>query len=232
VTTGPPPSAAEDVVTCEIVVPAPPEEVFRWFVRPELLVRWIGIDARLEPRPGGLFSFEIAGCRPGPRQVAALPGALRKETPMAVDIIASGTIVRPRDEVAAYLRDPANDTSWIGGLRSARLLTSGPVAVGSQVERVASFLGRRIEYVNEITELTGDRLAMRSVRSPFPMRVTYGHRQASDGATEVSVRVEGDAGRYYALLAPLLGVAVRRSITRDLRNLKRILEGQPQPAGH
>jgi hypothetical protein len=25
------------------VVPAPPEEVFRWFVRPELLVRWIGI---------------------------------------------------------------------------------------------------------------------------------------------------------------------------------------------
>jgi hypothetical protein len=28
--------------------------------------------------------------------------------------------------------------------------------VGSQVERVASFLGRRVEYVNEITELTGD----------------------------------------------------------------------------
>ena len=29
-------------------------------MRPELLVRWIGIDARLEPRPGGLFGFEIA----------------------------------------------------------------------------------------------------------------------------------------------------------------------------
>ena len=52
--------AAEDAVTCEAVVPAPPEEVFRWFVEPELLVRWIGIDAQLEPRPGGLFRFEIA----------------------------------------------------------------------------------------------------------------------------------------------------------------------------
>jgi hypothetical protein len=72
---------------------------------------------------------------------------------------------------------------------------------------------------------------MRSVHSPFPMRVTYGHRPATDGVTEVSVRVEGDAGRYYALLAPLLGVAVRRSIARDLRNLRRALEGPPPPSG-
>jgi hypothetical protein len=151
---------------------------------------------------------------------------------MAVDVTTTGTIRRPREEVAAYLRDPANDTEWIGGLGSARLLTAAPVAVGSRVERVASFLGRRVEYVNEITELTADRLVMRSVRSPFPMRVTYGHRPAGDGATEVSVRVEGDAGRFYALLAPLLGVAVRRSIARDLRNLKRVLEGRPRPAGH
>ncbi len=52
--------AAEDAVTCEAVVAAPLEEVFRWFVEPELLVRWIGIDAHLEPQPGGQFRFEIA----------------------------------------------------------------------------------------------------------------------------------------------------------------------------
>ena len=145
---------------------------------------------------------------------------------MAVNVTATGIIDRSRDEVAAYLRDPTNDTSWIGGIRSARLLAPGPVTVGSQVERVASFLGRRVEYVNEITELTADRLAMRSVRSPFPMRVTYGHRDAGNGTTEVSVRVEGDAGRFYALVGPLLGLAVRRSITRDLRNLKQVLDAR------
>jgi uncharacterized membrane protein len=148
---------------------------------------------------------------------------------MAVDVTATDSIDRPRDEVAAYLRDPANDTRWIGGVRSARLLTPGPVAVGSQVKRVASFLGRRVEYVNEITELTADRLAMRSVRSPFPMRVTYGHHDAGDHTTEISVRVQGDAARFYTLVAPLLGLAVHRSITRDLRNLKRVLEERPAP---
>jgi uncharacterized membrane protein len=146
---------------------------------------------------------------------------------MAVDVTATASIDRPRDQVAAYLRDPANDITWIGGLHSARLLTPGQVTVGSQVERVASFLGRRVQYINEITELTADRLAMRSVRSPFPMRVTYGHRDAEDSTTEVSVRVQGDAARFYALVAPLLGLAVRRSVTRDLRNLKRVLEQRP-----
>jgi uncharacterized membrane protein len=146
---------------------------------------------------------------------------------MAVDVTATASIDRPRDQVAAYLRDPANDIKWIGGIRSARLLTPRPVTVGSQVERVASFLGRRVQYVNEITELTADRLAMRSVRSPFPMRVTYGYRDTGDSTTEVSVRVQGDAARFYALVAPLLGLAVRRSITRDLRNLKRVLEQRP-----
>jgi carbon monoxide dehydrogenase subunit G len=150
---------------------------------------------------------------------------------MAVDVTATATVHRPRDQVAAYLRDPANDTEWIGGIRTARLLTPGPVAVGSQVERVATFLGRQIHYINEITELTTDRLAMRSVRSPFPMQVTYEHRDDGADATRVAVRVEGDAGRFYALATPLLGPIVRRSIARDLRNLKRVLEAQPELPG-
>jgi uncharacterized membrane protein len=147
---------------------------------------------------------------------------------VAIDTTAVIAVGRPRAVVAAYLRDPANDPRWIGGLRTARLVTAPPVEVGSRVERVASFLGRRIEYVNEITELTSDRLAMRSVRSPFPMRVTYEFHDAGGASTEVSVRVEGDARRLYRLADPLLALAVRRSVQRDLRNLKRLLEnGSP-----
>jgi hypothetical protein len=114
---------------------------------------------------------------------------------------------------------------WTALASLHRWLTDNVQGAGSP-----SFLGRRVEYVNEITELTGDRLVMRSVRSPFPMRVTYGHRDVGDSATEVLVRVEGDAGRYDALLGPLLGVAVGRSIARDLRNLTRVLEGRPRPS--
>jgi len=57
--TGPPAAETGDVVSCRQLVSAPPQEVFAWLVRPELLVRWIGIDAQLEPWPGGRFRFEV-----------------------------------------------------------------------------------------------------------------------------------------------------------------------------
>jgi hypothetical protein len=55
------------------------------------------------------------------------------------------------------------------------------------------------------------------------MRVTYGFEDAGQ-ATEVSVRVEGDASRAYRLADPIMATLVRRSVRRDLRTLKRVLE--------
>ena len=52
-------SGSGDAVVEEHEIDAPMEEVFEYFVRPELLVRWIGIAAELEPRPDGVFRFEV-----------------------------------------------------------------------------------------------------------------------------------------------------------------------------
>ena len=56
------------------------------------------------------------------------------------------------------------------------------------------------------------------------MRVTCGFEDAAGAPTEVSVRVEGDASRVYRLADPILAMLVRRSVRRDLRTLKRVLE--------
>ncbi len=123
------------------------------------------------------------------------------------------------------MTDPAHDPVWIGGVREARLQGGPPLREGSRVARVASFLGRRIAYVNEVTELSPARLDMRSVDAPFPMRITY-ELEEHDGAraTTVRNRVRGDAGRFFGLAAPLLAPVVRRSVQRDLDRLRRILE--------
>jgi uncharacterized protein YndB with AHSA1/START domain len=64
-----------EAITCDVVVQAPPDEVYRWFIEPELLVQWIGVTAILEPRPGGLFRFEItAGEWCSGRYVEVVPG--------------------------------------------------------------------------------------------------------------------------------------------------------------
>lgn len=49
-----------DAVVHELVLAAPPEQVFEMFVDPVLLVRWIGISAELEAHRGGRFRFEVA----------------------------------------------------------------------------------------------------------------------------------------------------------------------------
>lgn len=142
---------------------------------------------------------------------------------MSVDVTAETTIRRPRDEVASFVMDADNDTKWIGGIKSVRVLDA-PVRQGSKVERVASFLGRKVHYVNEVVELVpAERLVMRSVKSPFPMRVTYVFSDAP-GGTLASVRVEGDASGFYKVAGPLMGTMVKRNITRDMASLRAHLE--------
>ena len=143
---------------------------------------------------------------------------------MAIDVTARTVIDRARDEVAAYVIDHRNDPVWIGGISESELLGDGPLSEGSRVRRVASFLGKTIEYVNEVVRLEpGSVLEMRSVKSPFPMRITYAFRDAP-GGTETIVRVQGKPGGLYRVGGPMMKRAVRRSIDRDVIALKQTLE--------
>jgi uncharacterized protein YndB with AHSA1/START domain len=49
------------VVQREIRVEAEPEVVFPFFTDPERMVRWMGVGATLDPRPGGVFSLNTMG---------------------------------------------------------------------------------------------------------------------------------------------------------------------------
>jgi uncharacterized membrane protein len=143
---------------------------------------------------------------------------------VSIDVTAEVAIRRPRAQVADYMIDPAHDPVWIGGVREVRMETPPPVRAGTRVARVASFLGKRVEYVNEVTELDPERvLDMRSVKAPFPMRVTYSFEDG-DGATIVRNRVRGNPGGFFALFGPLLAPLVRRSVQKDLERLRDVLE--------
>lgn len=143
---------------------------------------------------------------------------------MSLDITAKQEIAAPPDAVAAVMFDPANDTRWIGGISTATLEGEPPVQAGSRVARVARFMGKTVNYTNEIFELVpGVRLAMKSVVSPFPMRVTYAV-EPNVGGTMASVRVQGDATPMYGLAGPFLAFFVKRNVQGDLRRLKRLIE--------
>jgi uncharacterized membrane protein len=144
---------------------------------------------------------------------------------MSTDVVVEEIIERPRAEVASYAMDWRNDRDWIGALTDVQLMSDGPFGVGSQVKRVASFLGRRIEYVNEVVELKPEkRLAMRSVKAPFPMTVVYEFEDSGQARTRMRIRAGGEASGFYRVAGPMLSRAVRRGIAGDLRRLKERLE--------
>ena len=142
---------------------------------------------------------------------------------MSIDVPVTALIARPAAEVAAYAMDPANDTSWIGGIREVRWVTEPPLRVGSRVRRLAAFLGRPVDYVLEVTDLApGERVVMRSVEAPFPMVVTYTFA-AEGAATRAGVRVQGGSGPMFRIAGPLMAWQVRRSLRGDLARLARRL---------
>jgi uncharacterized membrane protein len=142
-----------------------------------------------------------------------------------VDITVETVIDRPVDEVATYAADPSHAPEWYANITSVDWQTPPPVCVGSRMDFVAKFLGRRLAYTYEVVELEpGRRLVMRTAQGPFPMETTYEWSPAHGGATRMRLRNRGEPTGFGRLAAPVMAAAVRRNTTKDLARLKELLE--------
>jgi Polyketide cyclase / dehydrase and lipid transport len=144
---------------------------------------------------------------------------------MSVDVAVETTIERPLEAVARFAGDPTNAPLWYANIESVRWQTAPPVAVGSRMEFVAHFLGRRLVYTYEVAELdAGRRLVMRTADGPFPMETSYAWTSAGEAATRMTLRNRGNPSGFSRLTAPLVELAMRRATTKDLARLKTLLE--------
>lgn len=144
---------------------------------------------------------------------------------MSIDVSTDILIRRPIAVVSGYSADPANAPEWYRNIESATWQTAPPVQAGSRIAFVARFLGRRLEYVYEVTELApGHELVMRTEQGPFPMETTYTWAAAGNDATTMTLRNRGEPAGFASIAAPLLASAVKRATQSDLRRLKSLLE--------
>jgi Polyketide cyclase / dehydrase and lipid transport len=144
-----------------------------------------------------------------------------------IDVVSETAIRRPRDEVSAYACDPDNATKWYRHIVAVDWETPRPLAVGTRLAFVARFLGRRMDYVYEVKEMTpGVRFVMATDDSSFPMETTYEWEDGADGGTTMRLRNRGGPARYTGLLARYMNRAVRRANRKDLARLKKLLEGR------
>jgi len=147
---------------------------------------------------------------------------------MAVDVQTEIEIARPRDEVAAFAADPANATAWYENIKEVAWRTPPPLVVGSQVAFVAQFMGRRLAYTYEITELVpGERLVMRTATGAFPMETTYTWASTPAGGTRMTLRNRGEPRGFSRIGSPMMARAMRKANAKDLDQLKQLLEARP-----
>jgi uncharacterized membrane protein len=140
-------------------------------------------------------------------------------------VLTEVVVDRPITEVAGYAADPSNAPQWYANIESVDWQTPPPVRVGSKLDFVAHFLGRRLAYTYEIIELDpGRKLVMRTVQGPFPMETTYTWTALDDGRTRMTLRNRGEPAGFSKIAAPVMAAAMRRANQKDLAAIKRILE--------
>ena len=146
---------------------------------------------------------------------------------MAVDVLTEVVIDRPVRVVAEYVADPSNAPEWYVNIESVHWQTEPPVAVGSRMDFVAHFLGRRIAYTYEIVELVPyQRLVMRTAQGPFPMETSYEWSAEDERSTRMTLRNRGEPSGFAGVAASLMSAAMRRANQKDLARLKSLLEAR------
>src|SRR5262249_56709788 len=120
-----------------------------------------------------------------------------------------------------------NAPEWYTNIESIKWLTEPPVAVGSRMDFVAHFLGRRLAYTYEVVEMVPQqRLVMRTAQGPFPMETSYEWSPSGDGSTRMSLRNRGEPSGFAGVAAPLMSAGMRRANQKDLARLKSVLEAR------
>jgi len=134
-------------------------------------------------------------------------------------------IMRPVDEVFAFITNFENNPKWQNGMKSCTFTSDGPVGVGTTYDQVASFLGKTIITKFRVIEFEPNRLVkFVSYESTFPLRILRSV-EPIEGGTHVHAVIEGEpTGFLFKLLGPLLDRMVASSINKDYSKLKQLLE--------
>jgi hypothetical protein len=140
------------------------------------------------------------------------------------EIRGSVDILRPVEDVFAFLSEPENSLQWETGVVEMKKTTEGPLAVGSKGRRVEKQMGTD-EGTWEITEhVPNETLAMTFESQRFTGSGGY-KLEAIDGGTRLNYWFNGVPRKIlFKLLMPLMMPMIHRQIRKNYAKLKGILE--------
>jgi hypothetical protein len=116
-----------------------------------------------------------------------------------------------------------NDLQWQSGLVEVRQ-APGPMGVGTQIDEVYSFLGRKMDGKLEITEFEpGKRITTKSISGPFHIQYAY-NLEEGNGGTQFTIDMEMKPEGFFTLAEPIVGANLKKDLEMNLASLKKVLE--------
>jgi hypothetical protein len=146
---------------------------------------------------------------------------------------ASITIARDIDTVYAFVASDfeRNYPRWSPEVKQLRLLSKGPLAVGSLARQVRVDQGRRTESTFKIVQMQpGRRLSFQGTDVAYYVDYRF-DKTAKPGETRLTFTFE--LRRMELMMRPfekLIRLTVQDGARRTVRNLKRLIELEPAPA--
>lgn len=137
-------------------------------------------------------------------------------------------IRRSVEAVFAFVADSRNEAKWEETVKEVRVTPDGPPAVGTQVTKVGSFLGVKLEVTNEITALEPNRsLSIKGISGPrgASMEATMRFEAVGEG-TRLNFTTQIETGGLFKMAGPLLASQTKKQLETDLQRLKGLLEAQ------
>jgi 2-polyprenyl-3-methyl-5-hydroxy-6-metoxy-1,4-benzoquinol methylase/uncharacterized membrane protein len=146
----------------------------------------------------------------------------------------SAIIRRPAEDVFAFLENRANDKAWMTSVMQSEWLNSGGTpGVGRRGRMVIKIFGRRMKFLDEVTDyVPGRRIAHRTVEGPLPLNTACICEPAEPGclATVVGELDRIPGGWVGKLASPFVRRIVQNGFKADLARLKVLLEAQVDDA--
>ena len=134
-------------------------------------------------------------------------------------------VQRPVAEVFGFVTNPANDAKWQEGVIESRLVSEGPMGVGSKIKDARKFLGIKMESELEVTEYAPNQTFSLKVSSgPMQFEIKQSF-EAVGGGTRIALVAEGEPAGVFKLAGGAFKKQLENQLRADSERLKKALEG-------
>lgn len=120
--------------------------------------------------------------------------------------------------------DPDKASLWYRNIKPSKWITPKPLQARSRIAFEAESLGKKLRYVYEVSELSDNRLVMKTADGPFPMETSYAFEAAGPGKARMTLRNRGNPSGFSLLFAPFISGMRKKENKKDLPTAKAILE--------